>query len=211
MGDFIAHTCIQHQFIQFIVHLKSWVETNTIIKPHECGFWRSRNTLVMVFGLETPETANHTSVVLYLFHATKTTEKQLLIPEFHTPSSPWCCYADGATTSRRPVQQYAWRHWGSRQHRRNRGNPYYTHVVSDIFIPRPDITARLPDSTGQILLVFYEIYRVGDSSRSQINFTWKGILINVRILKWFWQGIFAQISQIRSLYVGNRWSRALDK
>jgi hypothetical protein len=31
---------------------------------------------------------NHTNVVLYLSHATKTTEKQLLIPEFHTPSSP---------------------------------------------------------------------------------------------------------------------------
>jgi hypothetical protein len=35
--------------------------------------------------------------------------------------------------------------------------------------------------------------------------------ISVRILKWFWRGIFAQISQIRSLYIGNRWSRAWDK
>jgi hypothetical protein len=35
---------------------------------------------------------NHTSVVLYLSHATKSTEKQLLIPEFHTPSSPWRTY-----------------------------------------------------------------------------------------------------------------------
>jgi hypothetical protein len=38
------------------------------------------------------------------------------------------------------------------------GNPYYTYVVSDIFIPRPDTTARSPVSTGQI-------YRVGDSAR----------------------------------------------
>jgi hypothetical protein len=28
--------------------------SNTVIKPHECDFWGSRNTLVMVFGLETP-------------------------------------------------------------------------------------------------------------------------------------------------------------
>jgi hypothetical protein len=32
---------------------------------------------------------NHTRVVLYLSYTTKTTEKLLLIPEFHTPSSPW--------------------------------------------------------------------------------------------------------------------------
>jgi hypothetical protein len=100
-----------------------------MIKPHECGFWGSRSTWVMVFGPGNPRDRmsrgfpgqrpsrvcfcslrNHTSLVLYLSHATKTTEKQLLIPEFHTPSSR---YADGATTSRRPVQQYAWRHWGS--------------------------------------------------------------------------------------------------
>jgi hypothetical protein len=43
--------------------------------------------------------------------STKTTEKLLLIPELHMPGSQWR-YADGATTSRRSVQQYAWRHWG---------------------------------------------------------------------------------------------------
>jgi hypothetical protein len=31
------------------------------------------------------------------------------------------------------------------------------------------------------------------------------------MLKWFWLDIFVQISQIWSLYVGNRWSRAWDK
>jgi hypothetical protein len=36
--------------------------------------------------------------------------------------------------------------------------------------------ARSPDSTGQISLVFYEIYRVGDSARCRMNFTQKGIL-----------------------------------
>jgi hypothetical protein len=54
---------------------------------------------------------NHTSVVLYLSYATKTTENNLIL-EFHMPSSQWR-YTDGATTSRRPVQQYAWRHRGS--------------------------------------------------------------------------------------------------
>jgi hypothetical protein len=57
------------------------------------------------------------------------------------------------------------------------GNPYYTYAVSDIFIPRPDTTARSPDSTGQFFLVFYEIYRVGDSARCRINFARKGILV----------------------------------
>jgi hypothetical protein len=49
---------------------------------------------------------------LYLSYATKTMEKQLLILEFHTPSSPWRCN-DITPTSRRPDQQYAWRHWDS--------------------------------------------------------------------------------------------------
>jgi hypothetical protein len=125
---------------------------------------------------------NHTSVVLYLSHATKTTEKQLLIPEFHTPSSPW--HRDDVTPTelRHHVDlsnnthdviedpDYTWR---------NRGNPYYTYVVSDIFIPRPDTTARSTDSTGQILLVFYKIYRVGDRSRPRIKFTQKGIFVCV--------------------------------
>jgi hypothetical protein len=55
---------------------------------------------------------NHTSVILYLSQATKTTKKTLLILEFHTPGSPWRC-TNVATTSRRPVQQYKWRHWDS--------------------------------------------------------------------------------------------------
>jgi hypothetical protein len=50
------------------------------------------------------------------------------------------------------------------------------HVVSDIFIPPPDTTARSLDSTVQILLVFYEIYHVSDSAHSRINFARKGIL-----------------------------------
>jgi hypothetical protein len=49
----------------------------------------------------------------------------------------------------------------------------------DIFIFHLDTTARSPDSTGQILFVFYEIYRVGDSARSRINFALKGILVCV--------------------------------
>jgi hypothetical protein len=86
-------------------------------------------------------------IVLYLSHAKKTTEKQLLIPEFHTPSSPW---------RRDDVTPTELRH----------------HV---------DLSnkARSPDSTGQILFVFYEIYRIGDSARCRINFARKGILVCV--------------------------------
>jgi hypothetical protein len=58
-----------------------------------------------------------------------------------------------------------------------RQKSHYTYVVSDICIPRPDTTARSPDSTGKILLVFYEIYRVGDSECCRINFARKGILV----------------------------------
>jgi hypothetical protein len=51
------------------------------------------------------------------------------------------------------------------------------HVVSHIFIPPPDTTARSPASTGQILFIFYEIYRVDDSARCRINFAQKGIFL----------------------------------
>jgi hypothetical protein len=145
---------------------------------------------------------NHTSVVLYLSHTTKTTEKQLLIPEFHTPSSPWR-YADGATTSRRPVQQYAWCHWGS--------PTTLTQQRKSVSIPRPDTTARSPDSTGKILFVFYDLYRVADSARCRINFARKGILVCVFSCDFY--GVFwLRFRKFdRSLYVGNRWSRAWDK
>jgi hypothetical protein len=66
-----------------------------------------------------------------------------------------------------------------RRHWFNRANPYYTYVVSDILIPSLDTTARSPDSTGKILLVFYQIYRIGDSARCWINFARKGILVCV--------------------------------
>jgi hypothetical protein len=55
--------------------------------PSTCGLWGflgQRPSRVCFCSLR-----NHTSVALYLSHATKTTEKQLLIPEFHTPSSSW--------------------------------------------------------------------------------------------------------------------------
>jgi hypothetical protein len=60
------------------------------IKPHECGFWGSRNTRVM---------------------------RSRGFPG-QRPSRVCFCslgnrYADVATTSRWPVQQYAWCHWDS--------------------------------------------------------------------------------------------------
>jgi hypothetical protein len=107
-----------HDGVEFLTFSKTSCLSYIIIKPHECGFWGNRNTLVMVFG-----PGNNTHDVIEI---------------------PW------------------W-HW------HNRGNPCTTNVVSDIFIWSQD-------STGQILLVFYEIYRVGDSARSRINFAMKGIL-----------------------------------
>jgi hypothetical protein len=50
------------------------------------------------------------------------------------------------------------------------------YVVSDIFIPCPDTTARSPDSMGK---VFNDIYRVGDGARCRINFAREGILVCV--------------------------------
>jgi hypothetical protein len=56
--------------------------------------WKSRVTIMRGFPGQRPSRVcfyflrNHTSVVLYLSYATKTTEKQLLILEFHMPRSP---------------------------------------------------------------------------------------------------------------------------
>jgi hypothetical protein len=126
-----------------------------------------RNTRVIVFGPGNPRDRtsrgfpgqrpsgvcfcslrNHTSVVLYL--STKTTEKQLLILEFHTPSSPWRrhdvtpteprCHVDLSNNTHDVIEIPRW-HW------RNRGNPYSTtYVVSDIFIPprRPRLDRQTP-------------------------------------------------------------------
>jgi hypothetical protein len=105
-------------------------------------------------------------------YSTKTTEKLLLILEFHTPSSPWHL-ADVATTSHQSVQQYAWRHWDSAMTLTQQRKSVYHICYIWYFYTTPDTTARLPDSTGKILLVFYEIYRVGDSARSRINYARK--------------------------------------
>jgi hypothetical protein len=65
------------------------------------------------------------------------------------------------------------------------------------YSPRLDTTARSPDSTGQILFVFYEIYRVGYSARCRVNFARKGILVCV--FKSDFDRVFLQIW---SLFVG---------
>jgi hypothetical protein len=151
--------------------------------------WKQKQTWssgIIIFLSFDAKQNNKTTLVWflreYLSYVTKTTEKQLLIPEFHTPSSPWCRddvmlmeprhYVDLSNNTHDVIEDPRW-HW------RNRGNPYYTYVVSDIFIPCPDTTTWSPDSTGQIFLVFYEIYRVGDSARCLINFARKGILVCV--------------------------------
>jgi hypothetical protein len=79
-------------------------------KLHVEGFPGQRPSRVCFCSLR-----NHTSVVLYLSYATKTTETTFNsgIPHAKFAMMSWWRYADGATTSRRPVQQYAWRHWGS--------------------------------------------------------------------------------------------------
>jgi hypothetical protein len=90
-------------------------------------------------------------------------------------TSRWS-YADVATTSRRSVQQYAWRHWDSTMTLMQQRKSVYHICCIWYFYTTP---ARSTDSTGQILLVFYEIYRFGDSARSRINFARKGILVCV--------------------------------
>jgi hypothetical protein len=158
----------------------------------------SRPSLVCFCSLR-----NHTSVVLYLTYATKTTEKQLLIAEFHTPSSPWRCVM--MTLRRR------------------------SHDITST-CPTIRITSlRIPDDTDACCIWYFyttpeyhgsiaglhvsnfviflrnvSSCTLSDKLRTEGN-------ISVHILKWFWRGIFAHISQIRSLYVGNHWSRAWDK
>jgi hypothetical protein len=85
--------------------------------------------------------------------------------------------ADVATTSHRPVQQYAWCHWDSAMTLTQQRKSVYHICCIWYFYTTPDTTAQSPDSTGQILLVFYEIYRVGDRACSWINFARKGIIV----------------------------------
>jgi hypothetical protein len=115
----------------------------------------------------------------------KNYRKQPLILKFHTPSSPY----DIALTLHR------WSHIMSTcptirmmslripDDTDATEEICITHMLYLIFsyharIPRLD---RCGDSTGQLLLVFYEIYRVGDtcSARCRINFARKGILVCV--------------------------------
>jgi hypothetical protein len=94
---------------------------------HECVSAPSEITLVWFYIYSMPP---------------KTTEKLLLIMEFHTPSSPRCRddvtpmgprhHVDLSNNTHDVIED-------PRQHWRNRGNPYYTCVVSDIFIPRLDL------------------------------------------------------------------------
>jgi hypothetical protein len=144
----------------------------------------------MVFGPGNPETAgqrpsrvcfcslrNHTSVVLYLSHATKTTEKQLLILEFHMPSSPWRRDDVTPTEPRHDINLSNNTHDVveiPRWHWCNRGNPYTTCCIL-IFLYHPGYHG----SIDQILFVFYEIYHVCDNAHSRINFVRKGILVCV--------------------------------
>jgi hypothetical protein len=125
--------------------------------------YTNKTTRVMVFGPGNPRSRgfpvrrpswvcfcslrNHMSVVLYLSYAAKTTEKQLLIP--HAKLSRWR-HANMATTSRRPVQQYAWRHWDSAMTLMQQRKSVY-HICCIWYFYT---TARSPDSMGHILLSF---------------------------------------------------------
>jgi hypothetical protein len=130
----------------------------------------------MVIGQETPETTGRggfqarpdhhecvsapseiTQVWFYIYPMPpKTTEKQLLILEFHMPSSRWR-YAEGAMTSRRPIQQYAWRHWRSPTTLTQQRKSILHICCIWYFYTTPDTTARSLDSTGQILLVSFQL------------------------------------------------------
>jgi hypothetical protein len=120
------------------------------------------------------------------------------IPHAKFATTSRCCYADVATTSRRPVQQYAWRHWDSAM-TLTQQEIRIPHMLYLIFLYPPRIP-RLDRRTPQVK--FFLVFT--DKLCTEGN-------ISVRMLKWFWRDIFVQISQIRSLYVGNHWSRAWDK
>jgi hypothetical protein len=139
--------CIQH----IVMATGNITHTTPSLDKNRNSWWS--------LAQETPETAvcfcslrNHTRLVLYLSYATKTTEKQLLILEFHTPSSPWR-RADVATTSRRPVQQYTWRHWDSAMTLTQQRKSVYHICCIWYFYTTPDTTARSPDSTRQIIFL----------------------------------------------------------
>jgi hypothetical protein len=67
---------------------------------------------------------------------------------------PHSKFADGATTSRRPVQQYAWRHWGSPMTLTQQRKSVLHICCIWYFYTMPDTTARSPYSTGQIVFSF---------------------------------------------------------
>jgi hypothetical protein len=152
-----------------------------IIKPHECGFWGSRNTLMMVFG-----PGNHRD--------RKSHECGFIFIQCHknyrktTPSSPW--RRDEAKNNAKFAMTSRWSY--------DITSTCPTIRMTSLRIPttltqqRKSVLhacciwyfyttpgyhgsiAALP--TGQI---FYEIYRVGDSARCRINFARKGILVCV--------------------------------
>jgi hypothetical protein len=105
--------------------------------------------------------AKHKSGVIYRFHLTVpplVSTQKLQKNNFYFWNSACHVRHDVMPTEPRhhvdqsnnthDVIEIPWWHW------RNRGNPYTTYVVSDIFIPPPDTMARLPDSTGKIFLIY---------------------------------------------------------
>jgi hypothetical protein len=79
-----------------------------------------------------------TRVSFYIYSMPQELPKRpLLILEFHMPSSPWC-HADEATTSLRPVQQYAWHHWGTMALMQPRKSVHHICCIWFFFIPRLD-------------------------------------------------------------------------
>jgi hypothetical protein len=92
-----------------------------------------------------------------------------------------------------------------RWHWCNRGNPYTTYFYTTL-----GYHGSIAGLHGSIFFSFL---------RNISRWWWCTLLdklcmegnISVRILKWFWWDIFVQISQIRSLYIGNHWSQAWDK
>jgi hypothetical protein len=125
-------------------HIQKFVNKLSIQRPSRVCFCSLRN---------------HTSVVLYLSYATKNTEKQLLIleliPHAKFAMMSWWRYADVATTSRRPVQKYTWRHWDSAMTlTQQRKSIYHICCIWYFYTPR---IPRLNRRTPRVKLVFYEI------------------------------------------------------
>jgi hypothetical protein len=115
------------------------------------------------------------------------------------PSSPWS-YADGATTSCWPVQQYAWRHWGSTTTRTQQRKSVYHICCIWYFYSTP---ARSTDTTGHILLNFLLqtlLYQAMNFGKCRLQQFLAFLLYGKKTV--YYGNCLECLSEIRALFIG---------